>query len=751
MQYFPYRTIFYHSNNPINYSSRTCANGLMRKLNILFDATILGDSLRDNTSRTGIFFVAHNLVKYLLDDPRAALYIYCRADMRQVLTGFLRQEFGHDFSGSIRSEGDDLADMHVYLSPYAPVPSHVRRFPAVICFTVLHDIIPLLFPEYFQAGHTGWFSELVRSINHDDFYFAVSHHTKQDFIKYVPAIDPGKVTVTHLAADRRFFPDHDPARLQAVRQKYGIPEGTRYLFSFCTLEPRKNLIRAVSAFIAFIRKNDIDNFVYLIGGTAWDNFIGRIEQEVPGFRQYAHRIIRTGYLPDEDLATLVSNAEWFVYTSQYEGFGMPPLEAMQCGCPVIVSNNSSLPEVVGDAGLSIDYDSLEQHVEAYEKYYFDPALRRANAARGMERARRFTWERCIGTLLGTMIEVDRRRHEQPPVTVITVTHNNLEARNGAQRLKQCIESVHAQTYRDVEHIVIDLASTDGTPGLLEGYEERGWIRLCHEPATGVYEALNRGIGHARGTYINFLDSNDYFHDNDGIGLSVAQILTRQAGFSYGDARVPAGKGKPSLRQGDIQRLLTGTHFCFGTMLVHAGVLKQLGGFDTSCTASADSDLVIRIHAAGCKHTHVGCCFLTSRSSNLPARHSEEARHEHSASFFRHIGCHIGLTTYDCHALWHGGLFTESPLDRQISLIGKIPPGYGSAYLVQELAKNKQVNSGMRLFFRRHPVVKKKSNPKKVSYDLFNTLRLLKITVNKGTRKYYLLGIIPVWRAKAAEA
>ena len=91
----------------------------------------------------------------------------------------------------------------------------------------------------------------------------------------------------------------------------------------------------------------------------------------------------------KDLAPLYSGAEWFVYTSQYEGFGLPPLEAMACGCPVITSNNSSLPEVVGDAGVMIDWDSDEQHIKAYEKYYFDKKFRDEMAEKGVKEVNSF--------------------------------------------------------------------------------------------------------------------------------------------------------------------------------------------------------------------------------------------------------------------------------------------------------------------------------------------------------------------------
>ena len=96
---------------------------------------------------------------------------------------------------------------------------------------------------------------------------------------------------------------------------------------------------------------------------------------------------------------LYSNAEWFVYTSQYEGFGLPPLEAMQCGCPVITSNCSSLPEVVGDAAIMIDWNSDEQHIEAYEQYYFNENLRKENSLKGLKRAKLFSWEKTASKMI----------------------------------------------------------------------------------------------------------------------------------------------------------------------------------------------------------------------------------------------------------------------------------------------------------------------------------------------------------------
>lgn len=141
----------------------------------------------------------------------------------------------------------------------------------------------------------------------------------------------------------------------------------------------------------------------MLGGGHWDEFIGKLEAQIDGLGNYKDKIIRAGYIDDADLAALYSGAEWFVYTSQYEGFGLPPLEAMQCGCPVITSNNSSLPEVVGDAGIMIDWDSDDQHIAAYENYYNNPKLREDMRARGLARAKQFSWDKTADLIINTIL------------------------------------------------------------------------------------------------------------------------------------------------------------------------------------------------------------------------------------------------------------------------------------------------------------------------------------------------------------
>ena len=268
-------------------------------------------------------------------------------------------------------------------------------------FLILYDMMPVLFPQNYPKAR--WFHEIVSfmSAHVKDkswHYFAISENTKKDFLKHIPGLPEESITVIPLAADGKFYRENNISKISGTKAKYGIPADKKYILSLCSIVPHKNILMACKAFCAFIKKHGIKDLVFVLAGGANDKFKAVLQHEFTGM-EGSGSIIFTGYTEDCDMAALYSGAEWFVYTSQYEGFGLPPLEAMQCGTPVITSNNSSLPEVAGDAGLMVDYDSLEQHIKAYGDYYFNEDLRKQNAAKGIERAKQFSWEKAADIIL----------------------------------------------------------------------------------------------------------------------------------------------------------------------------------------------------------------------------------------------------------------------------------------------------------------------------------------------------------------
>lgn len=417
-----------------------------KKLRILFETSMLVHGFVDPRSRGGIYFVAKNILDVLskrpdveialvsdvcdvvalarlrdLEYPTLKLYREpTENDKRYIAVVDSLKKFREKHSGLsllrkvlyvvVRCFEKMHPVLHkynfekyahekwTYFSPNMPATRAMKK-TGLPSFVILHDLIPYKLDEYKGFRNSGWFKQIISSLNRDDSYFTVSQATKNDLALFKERLDFEKVNVVPLAASESFKVCSDESELARIREKYGLPS-KKFIFSLCSLEPRKNLMRAVSSFISFINKNEIEDLIFVLGGVAGTKIAEKLKQELKGLDD--SKILPVGFVDDRDVPVFYSYAEWFVYTSQYEGFGLPPLEAMQCGCPVIVSNNSSLPEVVGDAGIMIDWDSDAQHVAAYEKYYFDEKLRKENAQKGLERAKMFSWEKTVNEILKVM-------------------------------------------------------------------------------------------------------------------------------------------------------------------------------------------------------------------------------------------------------------------------------------------------------------------------------------------------------------
>lgn len=226
------------------------------------------------------------------------------------------------------------------------------------------------------------------SIARADHILAISHATA-NALQHRFNVGPDRITVTHLAADARFRPLPSSA-LDAPLAHFGLRPGG-YVLSVGTLEPRKNLATLFAAYEALPQVLRQTFPLVVAGITGWHEAeIFRSAQTL--LRRGELRLL--GFVPDDSMPPLYAGAAAFCYPSRYEGFGLPPLEAMACGVPVITSNRTSLPEVVGDAGLMVDPDDVDGLRLSLERLLEDGALARDLAARGMQRAAGFSWQRC---------------------------------------------------------------------------------------------------------------------------------------------------------------------------------------------------------------------------------------------------------------------------------------------------------------------------------------------------------------------
>jgi glycosyltransferase involved in cell wall biosynthesis len=279
----------------------------------------------------------------------------------------------------------------VFHSTFYAIPNQVRDRNNIRIFITIYDLIPILLPQFYNGNST--LKTIINGLQEDDWIICISQKTKDDLCNYRKAIDPRRVFVTHLAASDRFYPCRDAAQMEAVRSKYKIPAG-QYILSLSTFEPRKNLAHLIRSFSQLIRQEPLKDLrLVLAGGLGW-KYESIFEELTGNDEAIRSRIVFTGRVADEDMAELYSGAVAFVFPSLFEGFGLPPLEAMQCGVPVITSNTSSLPEVVGDAGIMVDPQDGDALCQAMLKLASDGNLREAMSQKSLQQAKQFSWVRC---------------------------------------------------------------------------------------------------------------------------------------------------------------------------------------------------------------------------------------------------------------------------------------------------------------------------------------------------------------------
>ena len=282
---------------------------------------------------------------------------------------------------------------NVYYSPDYTLPP-LRAGRAAV---TVHDLSFLRVPETADAGLRAYLSAAVpRAVARADHVFADSAHTRQDLIDLL-GVAPDKVTVILSAASPRFRRVENAQALAEVRARYAL-DGP-FILGLGTLEPRKNLARLMEAF-AQVRDDGHPHALILAGGRGWmdDPIFAHVERL--GLRDSVRFL---GYVPDADLPALYSLADAFAFPSLYEGFGLPPLEALACGTPTVVSDTSSLPEVVGDAALLVPPTDVAALAATLRRLLDDETLRARLRAAGPAQAARFSWDTGARQLRDTLL------------------------------------------------------------------------------------------------------------------------------------------------------------------------------------------------------------------------------------------------------------------------------------------------------------------------------------------------------------
>ncbi len=263
--------------------------------------------------------------------------------------------------------------------------SLLSGIPSVV---TVYDLSFILYPEYFRTANRTYLKWATRqSVARAQHIITISESTKRDLI-HLFAISANKIEVIPPGVEPEFFEEVEGPALEQFCRGKNLPE--HFVLFIGTQEPRKNIPALIRAFAQAKSHVHLPHRLVIAGGRGWlDDAIERTIEEL----DLQHDVIRPGFVAQEELPLWYRAADAFVYPSQYEGFGLPPLEALAAGTPVITSNCSSLPEVVGDAALLIAPRDQEGLAQALERVLTEPSLREELSMRGRARAREFTWAR----------------------------------------------------------------------------------------------------------------------------------------------------------------------------------------------------------------------------------------------------------------------------------------------------------------------------------------------------------------------
>lgn len=285
-----------------------------------------------------------------------------------------------------------LQSADIFHSTYLQIPSRAMQQRSLIKFLTVYDLIPLLHPEFFGNKLNHPLKSTLHALTPESWVLCISEATKIDLLNTITSVSPDHVCVVRLGAEPSFRPSHDASARQAIRRRLGIGDAPYFLGLFL-LEPRKNTSHLIRCFAQLIHSRHLKDTKLVLAGPYGVDY-QNIRQTAHEANLRSDQVIFPGYIPSEDLPALYSGAIAFVYPSFYEGFGLPVLEAMKCGTPVITSNTSSLPEVVGDAGIQVSPTNADELCAAMLNLYQNSSTRQLLAQKGLARAAIFSWERC---------------------------------------------------------------------------------------------------------------------------------------------------------------------------------------------------------------------------------------------------------------------------------------------------------------------------------------------------------------------
>lgn len=509
------------------------------------------------------------------------------------------------------------------------------------------DVQHEFFPEYFERKVL----ESIRSSTHTtleqvDGIITISNFSKETISeKY--NVNPKKIQVTYLNSDECFETDLNEEKLLKIKKKIGY----KYLFYPANTWPHKNHMNLLKAYVILKNKYNMD--MKLV-------FTGDGKQEQDEIKQFIRmnsledNISYLGYLPQGDMPYVFANAEILVFPSVFEGFGIPLVEAMRAGTPIVCSQCGSIPEVAGEAALYFDAYNPEDIAEKIYLLQSDETLKKNLINKGKRQAQRYSWKRCAEDTFEYLnkiysqqkpIEKANRFSRRPLVSIVTPSYNQGEF------IKETIESVLGQSYSNIEYIVLDGASTDNTVDILKTFDDK--LTWVSEKDEGQADAVNKGIRRARGEIIGWLNSDDtYFPET--IEKIVEYFYDHPCtDMVYGEAYYIDKDGNITERyhteKFNRKRLAEQCIICQPTAFFTREIVEKVGLLEKEYQLSMDYELWMRISGQG-KIAYIPEYLATSRmyEENKTLSRRDEVYKETCAAVKKHFG-YVPVTWIDGYA------------------------------------------------------------------------------------------------------
>jgi glycosyltransferase involved in cell wall biosynthesis len=494
---------------------------------------------------------------------------------------------------------EDRIDVLFRGYPGDPVEGFPNRRQIVLVPDIQHEHLP----QYFSSTDRALRQRLFRAALQDVGAIAtISEYARATLREFEPArsadvflMSPAS-QLARLAADAPVG-DAFAAKVRAIGDYFYFP---------ANLWKHKNHERLLEAFARFGAERGRRTALVLTGHPeGWSTLRGRFPY-LP-----VHHL---GFVTSAELRHLYAHARALAFFSLYEGFGMPLLEAFECGCPVLCSNTTSLPEVAGDAALTCDPTDVAQIATLLARIDGDAELRRELAARGRARARSYRWENAADAFVAACervavaIPVPSPAGRPPRVSIVTPSYNQ------GRFLRRTIDSVIGQDYPDVEYIVVDGGSTDDSVAILASYGDR--LKWTSERDRGQTDAINKGFARSTGHIRAYLNSDDTLLPG-AIARVVAYFEAHpDVDMVYGDANYIDEEdrvtGRYSTAEYSFERLMHDCCVCQPAAFWRASIARIVGEFDASLDLVMDYDYWLRIDRAAGTIRHLPEVLANSR-------------------------------------------------------------------------------------------------------------------------------------------